>query len=162
MIRSLKTTIMIAVIYTTLIFTVYPVQGFVADHIDYNIQSNGDAIVTADYTMSLGEKIALMVPTIKDQFAKVIQSEYGDNAKVVSITDSQVIFTIPQYADVTDSALVTPCISFEKIKSRADQYWFMKYMDIDYSPTLTTITFPNGNKSTYDDVMFIPSITSNI
>jgi hypothetical protein len=160
MIKSLKTTIMIAIIYAALIFAIYPVQGFVADHIDYSIHNNGDATVTADYTMNWGEQIALMVPTVKDQFSNTIKSEYGDKAEVISISDSHAQFTIPDYGVVTDTYVQSPYISFENIKSRIDKYWFMKYLDIDYSPTITTITFDNNKIYTYNDVMVIPAVTN--
>jgi len=161
MISALKTTILIAIIYTAIIFTIYPVQGFVANHIDYTIHNNGDATVTADYEMSIGEKIALMVPGIKDQFINVIKSEYGENAKVSSLSDSHAQFTIPDYGLVTETYVQSPYISFENLKTRANGYWFMKYLDIDYSPTITTITFDNGKVITYNDVTVIPA-TSNI
>jgi hypothetical protein len=162
MISYLKTIIPLSIIFIATIFIVCPVQGFVADHIEYNIQQNGDATVTADYTMSLGEQIALMVPTVKEQFTEVIKSEFGQDATVVSMSNKRATFTIPKYADATDTYIQTPCMDFNRIKDRAESYWFMKYMDIDYSPTLTTISFPNGEVITYNDMLFIPATTSNL
>lgn len=163
MIVTLRNTIILSLIYAAIIFTMYPVQGFVANHIDYYVQENSDAIVTADYSMSWGEQIAIMVPTVKDQFANIIKSEYGDQASVISMSDTQAKFTIPKYGSTADTNkyLQTPCIDFNKIKSRANEYWFMKYMDIDYSPTITTITFYNGYSEKYNDVMFVPAVTLN-
>lgn len=159
--QAFKTSAILSIIFLVIVIATSPAQAFSASHIDYAIHNNGDATVIADYQMSFGEKIALIVPGVKDKFIEVIKTEYGQDAQVKEINDCHAEFTIPRYGVVTDTYVQSPYISFENIKTRAGGYWFMNYMDIDYSPATTTITFDNGKVHTFKEVMIVPAITNN-
>jgi hypothetical protein len=151
----------IAITFIAIICLIYPVQGFVVNHLDYSFDQEGNALVTANYTLSLGESVVLAVPTIKDEFKNTIKNEYGENSHILELNDKVAQFTIPNYAIKTDTYIQTPFLTFEKIKTRINSYWFLKYLDIKYTPDVTTITFYNGQVYTYKDAMTIPPITLN-
>ena len=139
---------------------VIPVQAFSASHVDYTIDNSGNAIVTADYELSFTEKLALSTDFAKNEFIKALKTEYGEGVEIISITETQTQFTIKSFADIRDdNSIVTPCLNFESIKNRIEKYWFTKYLGIDYSPSLITIKFANGKVYSYNDVLFIPSLS---
>lgn len=147
------------VICIILAIVVFPAQAFRVDHLDYSISANGDAVVSADYELTFIEKIALMVPTIKDEVSKAIKTEYGEKSEIIMMNETRAQFTIPGFADKYPTYIQTPSLNFSRIQARVDAYWFIKALNIDYSPTVTTIRFFDGTVHTYNDVMFIPALT---
>jgi hypothetical protein len=143
-----------------LMLAIFPVQAFSASHIDYTIDNKGNALVTADYELSFTEKLALNTDIAKNEFTKALKTEYGDGVEVIAITETRTQFSIKGFADIRDdNSIVAPCLNFQNIKDRIDKYWFTKYLGIDYSPTLITMTFANGKSYSYNDVLFIPSLS---
>jgi hypothetical protein len=43
-----------------------------------------------------------------------------------------------------------------------NNYWFASFVTPDFSPGLTTITFPDGYKELFNDRLTIPSVTHRI
>jgi hypothetical protein len=159
---SFKNIIVYSIMLIALALVVVPAQAFSASHIDYSISPNGDASVTADYELTFLEKIALSTDFAKGEFETALKNEYGDDVKILSITESNTQFLIPGFADIRDGNLITPCLNFGNIKDRVEKYWFMKYLSVDYTPTLTTVRFPNGETHSYNDELFVPSLSSKI
>ena len=156
---ELKNLILCSVMGIALVLIVFPVQAFSASHIDYIVDNDGNAVVTADYELSFAEKLALSTDFAKNEFTKALKTEYGEGVEVISIDETRTQFTIKGFADVKDGSVITPCLNFENIKNRIEKYWFTKYLGIDYSPSLITIKFANGKVYSYNDVLFIPSLS---
>jgi len=154
--------ISILAIISIALLIICPVQAFNVNQLTYSVAEDGSAIVTANYEMSFLEKIGLAVPTVKDEVINAVKTEYGSTAEVVSISETDAELAIPNFADKYDTYMQTPCLNFTKIQSRMNAYWFIGVLDIDYSPTTTTVKFYNGQEYNYDNQVFIPSITQNI
>lgn len=144
-----------------MIVVICPVQAFVAHNLEYTIYENGDALVTTHYELSFMEKVALLVPTIKDEVRNALKTEYGEKAEIVFINETDAQFTIPGFADLHEGYIQIPLLTFENVKTRMESYWFMKYLNIDYSPDITTVKFFNGQEFVFYDQMVIPPVKAN-
>lgn len=147
----------IIIIIITILFASVLTQTFAVNHLEYTIFTNGDAFVTADYNLTPLE--TLVLPLIKGEIITLIQNEYGPDADVTMITDTRTEFDIPRYADSYDDCVQTPTINFENTQSRVQNNWFLKTLNIDYSPDTTTIVSFNGTKYDYQNQMIIPALT---
>lgn len=134
-----------------------PVSALNVKQLTYDVAENGDAIVTADYDLSFVEKVGLTVPGIKDELTNAIKNEYGRDAEIKIVNYNHAEFTIPRFADNHDTYMELPSLNFTKIQEKIDSYWFIKVLDINYSPESTTIKIFNGKEFNYYNQMFIPS-----
>jgi len=158
--NNLKNIPIFLILVVAISLAILPAQAFSVDKLEYNIDNTGTVYITADYSLSFLESLALQTPTIRDEFTKAIKTEYSDGAEVITITDTHTEFSIPKWADIkSDGYIQTPAITFENVKSRIDSYWFLKALNIDYSPTITIVKFPNDETYTYNDQMTIPSLS---
>jgi hypothetical protein len=148
-------TIIIIVLAT--FFIIIPAQAFNVNHLEYTIFTNGDAFVTADYNLTFVESLAL--PLVKGEITTAIQNEYGPDAEVAMITDTRTEVDIPKFADEYNTYVQTPTLNFENTQSRIQNNWFLKTLNIDYSPDTTTIVSFNGTKYDYQNQMIIPALT---
>lgn len=134
-------------------------QSFKVDRLEYFVSNNGNAFVVANYHLNLVEKFWLVLPMTKDGVIHAIKTEYGEESKIISITDTSTTFTIPRFADVYPTYIQTPMLTFENIKKRSNEYWFVQLLNIDYTPTITTMKFYNGETHSYTNMMVVPAIT---
>lgn len=150
----------IVVIISILIIVIFSQsQNLTVDRLVYDIDDAGNAVVTANYTLNPIEKIWLFIPFTHTEITKVIKDEYGADAQVLFITDASTQFTIPKFADSYPKYLQSPSLTFENIKKRSNDLWFVRNLNIDYSPTVTVIAFPDGTEHPFDNVMMIPALT---
>lgn len=147
------------VLCVVLIIAVSQSQSFRVDRLNYIVSDTGDAYVIANYKLTFVEKVWLLFPMTKDGITRAIKTEYGEDAVVILISDTNTKFTIPKFADKYDTYIQTPFLTFENVKKRTNDIWFMRCLNIDYSPTLTNMIFHNGEIHTYNEAMSIPAIT---
>ncbi len=81
-------------------------------------------------------------------------------------TGFSALVIIPAFADVNTGAgkvtMVTPSLSFDRAQQVMNEYWFAPIISPDFSPCVTTVTFPDGYRATYYDVLTVPSITHRL
>lgn len=145
------------IISAIILLIIIPTQAFAVNHLEYTIFTNGDAFVTADYNLTPLE--TLVLPLIKGEIITTIKNEYGPEADVTMITDMRTEFDIPKFADSYDDYVQTPTLNFANTQSRVQTNWFLKTLNIDYSPATTTIISFNGTKYDYENQMIIPALT---
>ena len=145
------------ILFIIVLLVILPVQAFGIDRLNYNISNTGDAMITADYNLSFVESLTL--PIVSGEITNAIKSEYGQDSKVIQMTTTRTQFSVIKFADSYDTYVQTPQLNFEHNKNRVEAYWFLRSLDIDYSPTVTTITSFNGTEYTYNNEMVIPAMT---
>lgn len=145
------------IVFIIILLIILPVQAFGVDHLNYNVSRTGDALVTADYNLSFVESLTL--PIVGGELANAIKSEYGQDTEIIQMTSTRTQFNVIKFADKYDTYVQTPRLNFENNKNRVESYWFLRSLDIDYSPTVTTITSFNGSEYTYHNELVIPAIT---
>jgi hypothetical protein len=100
------------------------------------------------------------------ELQSAFNSGSADPVTVTGATSSSAQIHVPSFADVTTAngktTMITPAVSFERAQQVLNNYWFASLVTPDFSPTLTTITFPDGHKELFDDRLTIPSVTRRI
>lgn len=145
------------IVFIIILLIILPVQAFGVDHLNYNVSKTGDAIVTADYNLSFVESLTL--PIVSGELTNAIKSEYGQDTEIIQMTNTRTQFNVIKFADKYDTYVQTPRLNFENNKNRVESYWFLRSLNIDYSPTITTITSFNGSEYTYNNELVIPAMT---
>jgi len=145
------------IIIIIMLMLIIPAQAFGIDRLNYNISRTGDAMVTADYNLSFFESMTL--PIVSGEIANAIKSEYGQESEIIQMTNTRTQFTAIKFADTYNTYIQTPQLNFENNKNRVESYWFLRSLNIDYSPTITTITSFNGTEFIFNDQLIIPAMT---
>jgi hypothetical protein len=142
-----------------------PVQAFTAKSLDIAVQENGDAIVTFDYTLNFMENAAVFT-RIADpgaELKKAIAANYKADVDVIGTSSSQV--TVRVHGLATSSTkdgivtMTTPALSFQSAERILKQYWFAPLINVDFSPELTRVVFPDGYIAEYSNQIAIPRIS---
>lgn len=146
---------------------IVPVQAFTADSLSIEIMENGDARIDFDYTLSMLERIAvyLKIADPNAELKKALESNFHLPVTVESVSDSSAQFMVSRFAPGTTRngsvLLQTPALSFVAAEKVLKNYWFAPLVSPDFSPGITTITYPDGYVETYHDQIAIPK-TSHI
>jgi len=154
------------IILTLLICTI-PAQAFTADSLSIDVQNNGDATIDFEYTLSIPEKIAvfLKIADPNEELKKALESNFHLPVAVESVSDSSAQFSVSRFASRSEkngsNLLQTPAISFTMAEKVLKNYWFAPLVKPDFSPGITTITYPDGYTEQFEEQISIPK-TSHI
>ena len=139
-----------------------PAQAFTADSLSIDVQKNGDATIDFEYTLSLPEKIAvfLKIADPNEELKKALEGNFHLPVSVESVSDSSARFSVSRFAPVSEkngSLLVqTPALSFAAAEKILKNYWFAPLVKPDFSPGITTITYPDGYTEEFEEQISIP------
>lgn len=147
---------------------VMPVQAFTMKSLSINFDQNGNAEIDMQYDLSFVEQSAVFLQ-IADP-AEELQSAFAaGSSKPVTVTEatsSSAKISVPSYASVSTvdgkTVMVTPSVSFERARNVLNSYWFAPLLTPDFSPAVTTLTFPDGHHEYYYDQISIPSVTHTL
>jgi hypothetical protein len=144
---------------------VMPASAFTMNSLTIAVDGNGDARIAMTYDLSLVEQSAvfLRIADPSAQLKSAFDAGGFPTVTVIQATSSSAEIVIPSFAAVTTSngisTMTTPPLSFEHAQEILNSYWFAPLVSPDFSPSITTITFPDGYKATYYDRISIPSTT---
>jgi hypothetical protein len=147
-----------------LALAITPVQAYTAKSLAITIAPDGNAQVDMRYELSLIEQTAvfLRIADPAAELKKAFDTRSTEPVTVLSATSSSAVVRIPGFADVRTGAgkvtMVTPSLSFARAEQVMNEYWFAPLISPDLSPDVTTVTFPDGYKATYYDVLTLPSV----
>jgi hypothetical protein len=157
----------ISIILLLILLAGSPAQAFTADSLSIDVIQNGNAKITFNYTLTLIEKIAvyLKVADINAELKKALESNFHHPITIESVTDGSARFMVNDFAIRTEkdgkTRMETPAISFTMAEKVLQKYWFAPLVNPDYSPQITTITYPDGYTENFTDQIEIPK-TSHI
>jgi len=147
---------------------VMPAQAFTMKSLAIDLEQNGDAEIVMQYDLSFIEQSAVFLQ-IADPAAELqsaFQSGSASKVTVSEATSSSARITVPSFASVATtgrkSVMTSPSVSFERARDVLNSYWFAPLISPDFSPAVTTLTFPDGHHEYYYDQISIPSVTHNI
>ncbi|WP_298669767.1 hypothetical protein [uncultured Methanofollis sp.] len=161
---------MIGGILTLLLFgaIVMPAGAFTAEKLTIDIEEDGAAIVTFDYSLTWLENIAvfLKIADPNVEFGKALEKYSGSEVESVAVSDRSASFRAETFARVSsvDNATIyaTPALHLEEAEKALNDYWFAPLVQADFSPAVTEVTFADGKNETLRDVAEIPSFTHQI
>lgn len=147
---------------------VMPASAFTMKSLAITVAGNGDAQVDMNYDLSFVEQSAVFL-RIADP-AQELESAFNTGSAtpvtVTSATSSSAHVLIPSFASVSatggKSTITTPSLSFERAQRVLSSYWFAPLVSPDFSPAVTTVTFPDGYTATYYNQISIPSVSHTV
>jgi hypothetical protein len=151
-----------------LALAVIPAQAYTAKSLAITVAPDGNAELDMQYDLSPLEQTAvfLQLADPAGELRKAFDRHSTEPVTVSEATGSSAIVHIPAFADVNNRAgavtMVTPALSFSRAQEVMDGYWFAPLLSPDFSPSITTVTFPDGYRATYYDVPAVPSITHRL
>jgi len=151
-----------------LAFAVLPAQAFTAKDLTVTIQQNGDAEFVLNYDLSWLEQVAVFFKLADPagELKKGVEAELNRPITVVSAKSSSADVIIPAFADVTrndgTTTFTTPAFTFSHAQQAVNKYWFASLVSPHFTPQTTTLIFPDGFKTYYQNQIDIPSVTHQI
>ena len=142
-----------------------PAAAFTMDSLYITVQENGDAVVTADYTLTWVERIVVYVRIAQPELllGQALEQYSGKEVTVTSVTPGETVLSIENFAVVRDTmnetTHITPTLDFSGVDQAVRGYWFSPFVSVDASPGLTIVSFPDGHQQAFFDQLVIPSIT---
>lgn len=154
----------IALVVLLCILTV-PVQAMTAESLDIRVDDQGEALVTFDYTLSFFENLAvfLRIADPESELKSALESNFAKPVRVISVSDGRAVVEVDGFASVRyidgQTVVKTPVMSFSEAERILKSYWFAPLIKTDFSPSVTTVTFPDGYSEVFYNQIEIPSIT---
>jgi len=164
----MKKFILLATGICLMALAVMPVQAFTMNSLSINLDNAGNAQIDVNYALTFPEQSAVFF-RLADP-AKELQSAFNSGTSepvtVTSATSSSAHIVVPSFASVSDAGgktvMTTPAVSFARAENVLKTYWFAPLVTADFSPSVTTITFPDGYKQYYSDQITIPAVAHQI
>ncbi len=154
----------VLVAFCILSAAILPVQAFTAKSLTITLAPGGDAEMNIQYELSFFEQSAVFfqIANPAHEIKKAFDMNGPEPVTVLEATSSSAIILVPGFATVTregaTSTIVTPPVSFEKAQQVVNGYWFAPLVSPDFSPAVTLVRFPDGDRAVYYDVLVLPSI----
>jgi hypothetical protein len=147
---------------------VMPAQAFTFKTLTISVGEQGNAQIDMDYDLSFFEQTAVFF-RIADPASELKSAFEGHSKEPVTVTratSSSASVSIPSFAYITRTdgkeIMETPSVSFERAEQVLNQYWFAPLVTPDFSPATTTITFPDGYRESYHDLIQIPPVSHTV
>jgi hypothetical protein len=142
-----------------------PAAAFTMDSLNIAVKENGNAEVTADYTLTWLERIGIFMRIAQPEalLTQTLEQYSGKDVTVTSVTPGRTVLSINDFAVVRQTGekptYVTPTLDFSGVEPAIRGYRFSRFISVDASPGLTVVSFPDGHQQVFYNVLVIPSIT---
>ena len=141
-----------------------PVQAMTAESLDIRIDNQGKAMISFDYSLSFFENLAvfLRIADPAKELKSALESNFAKPVQVISVSDGRAVVAVDNFASVRHEGgqeiIRTPAMSFLEAEKVLKSYWFAPLISTDFSPSVTTVTFPDGYHEVFYDQIEIPPI----
>ncbi len=140
-------------------------SAFEATTLDVTIGSSGAADVVMTYDLNwierLGVYAAIAAPG--PALEKALGAISGQTVRVRAAGPDSAEFIVPAFAKVAHgrdgTIYTTPAVDFRVFGPSLDRYWFGRFVSPDFSPAVTTLTFPDGHQEQFDGRTGLPAVT---
>jgi hypothetical protein len=142
-----------------------PAVAFTMDSLTIAVRETGDADVTADYTLTWVERIAIFMHIAEPEqvLEKALEESTGRDVVVSSITPGRTVLSVGNFAALRETGnrttFITPSLDFSGAEQGVKGYWFAPLVSVDASPGMTVVSFPDGHQQVFYDALVIPSVT---
>lgn len=160
----IKNRVILGVIILVFLLIANPAQAFTAKSLDITVLDSTDATITFAYDLSWYENIAVFsrIADPGNELAKALKSQFNRDVTVTSVSGNSVQLQVPRFASRQEkegSVMVsTPALSFRSAEAALNRYWFARFINPDFSPEVTRITFPDGSVELFYNQDSIPAI----
>ncbi len=139
-----------------------PAGAMTADTLIIRLADDGRADITFTYSLSWYEHFAVYLRMVNPakELKSALERNFRKPVDVTSIDSGRVDLSIEEFATIKtlqgQRVLYTPEISFLEAKKILENYWFAPLVSADFSPSVTTLRFPDGQAATFHDALIIP------
>ena len=148
--------------------TAVPAQAFTANTLDISVRENGDAAITFTYQLNWFEYVVvfLRITDPAAQLQNALESNLGRPVVVNSVSPGMLSLDVDGFASVQEGApgvtYSTPSLDFTAAAGYLKQQWFSGMVSADFSPSVSTVRFPDGFAQEFYNQEYIPSITHTV
>lgn len=142
-----------------------PAAAFTVSSLAVNIAENGDAEISVDYSLSWVERVVVFMRIANpgQHLEQALEGYSGKEVEVLQVnptgTDLFVEDLVQVDEDPEGTVYTTPSMDFSLAEQQVRGYWFSRFVNMDASPEVTVITFPDGYQEKFFNVAFIPGVT---
>ena len=147
---------------------VLPAQAFTINTLAITVGQNGDASVSLQYQLTMFEMAAVFLH-IEDPAAELQKAMNANMNRPVSVEQadsSSAALTVSSFATVTNGpgavTITTPAFSLARAQAAVEKYWFAPLISPDFTPKVTTVTFPDGYTETFNNEISIPTVSHTL
>jgi hypothetical protein len=144
---------------------VAPVQAFTADSLSITVAKNGDATAAFTYTLDGVIENAIPESILQEQMVKGLATS-SDPPEVLSFSKSEADLYLKNFALVTDvptgTEYQTASMDFKKAQIALQNSAVSTVISADFSPKVTTVTFPDGYSRQLTSSSVLPSLDHTV
>jgi hypothetical protein len=145
-----------------------PAAAFTMNSVDIAIDQNGDADITASYSLSWIERavVFMRIAHPENELEKALEQYSGKDVQVTSVDSGMTALTVDGFAAVTESptaiTYTTPMLDFSGAETAIKGYWFSRFVTVDASPDVAVVRFADGYQETFSNTYVIPRIVHEV
>ena len=144
---------------TLLLFT--PAQAFTADSLNITVGTNGDAIADFHFTLQGMIENAIPLSVLQDQLTKGLATS-SEPPQVLTFSKSEATLLLKGFAVTstvpTGTEYQTAPMDFSKAQVALKNSAAGSVITADFSPAITTVTFPDGYSRQFIAQSTLPSV----
>jgi len=142
-------------------FLIAPVQAFTADSLNITVGTNGDAIADFHFTLQGVIENAIPLSVLQDQMTKGLATS-SEPPQVLTFSKSEATLLLKGFA-VTNTVPAgteyqTSPMDFTKAQVALQNSAAGSVITADFSPAITTVTFPDGYSRQFIAQSTLPSV----
>ena len=143
------------------LFAVAPAEAFTADSLNITVSSNGDAIADFQYTLNGVIENAIPLSVLQDQLVQGLATS-STPPQVLSFSKSEATLLLKSFAVTnavpTGTEYQTAPMNFSNAQAALQNSAVSSVISADFSPKITTVTFPDGYSRQFLASSVLPSI----
>ena len=158
--RSLYPVVLCCVLCIVLL-AVAPAEAFTADSLNITVSTNGDAIADFQYTLNGVIENAIPLSVLQDQLVQGLATS-STPPQVLSFSKSEATLLLKSFAVTnavpTGTEYQTAPMNFSNAQAALQNSAVSSVISADFSPKITTVTFPDGYSRQFLASSVLPSI----
>jgi hypothetical protein len=164
----MSTYIRIIIIGFIFFLLVAGVSALSISQITYTVAQDGNGTVDMNYHLNSTEKLQYDLITkaidLKSIGKKELEKALNREVVVQSITPESVQLSVYNMASVNKDTITTPSFTYVPVESLVEPslYWIIQRFNIDFTPHISKVVFPDGYSESFTDAETIPEITHQL
>lgn len=158
----------IIIIGLIFLLSVAGVSALSISQITYTVEQDGNGTVDMDYQLNSTEKLQYDLITkvldLKSIGKKELEKALKREVQVQSITPESVQLSVYNMATIDSGTITTPSFTYVPVESLLEPslYWIIQKFNIDFTPHISKVVFPDGYSESFTDAETIPVIVHQL
>jgi len=141
-----------------------PAAAFTINTLTLTVAENGDAEIAVDYSLTWVERfvVFMRIAHPDQQLERALEGYSGKEVTVTKVSPAGTELFLEKFVQVNDkpegTMYTTPSMDFSTAEQEVRGYWFSRFVNVDASPEVTIITFPDGYQEKFYNMAYIPRV----